>query len=66
MSSRFVSESDFVTSHLLPKPKEASGLIEVGGLPEFHVNKQVEIMAFDYQRHADWAENLLSPTQGGC
>jgi len=132
-----VSEQDFVANYLLPKLKEASGIIGVRELVEFHVNEQVdgiadltveragkrllvieakfrkkigkierdieprdpdvigqavgyaakggfsyyatcnakrmvlfqlrpgvkayesEILAFEYQRHADWAENLL-------
>jgi len=45
LSSRFVSEPDFVASYLLPRLKEAGALIEARELLDFHVNEQVDGIA---------------------
>ena len=42
MSTRLVSEPDFVANHLLPKVKEAASVLKVSNLLDFHVEKRID------------------------
>ncbi|MGB9660354.1 MAG: HsdM family class I SAM-dependent methyltransferase [Nitrososphaerales archaeon] len=45
MSSRFVSERDFVANYVLPKLKEASRILGKADVVEFHVEKSIDGIA---------------------